>query len=543
MRITVDFDSKNFQRARRIGRALLVGGALAWPIWAIASQVGPIITFGPGMPIRAADMNQNFQAVVTAIDDTDNNEKALAAQVAPIPGEITALQGQATTLQTQSTALQTQVTTLQTQNTTLQTQVTTLQTQNSTLQTQVTTLQTALGGLKFQGRPDVTFNGTGAVPQSQVEFGTTRAAQIDANGKILTAGEDLNSQEMSLRRFNADGSADTTFNAAGPSPGLALSASVVGSGALGVGIVIDSSQRIFVAGTSNANSATGSVMTVWCFTSAGVLDTTFGPNGGYVTDTAGGTASDGYGIAIDSSSGKIVVVGESDTGTTKSMAAWRFNTDGTLDTTFGSPNGFLTTLGAGSPTWGQAVLVDGSGNIVITGTTTSASNNPLIVWRFTTTGAVDTSFNASANPPGFLFETPFGSGGIGNALALDGSGRIVVAARTSNFGGAVFRILGTGPNAGTLDPTFALGIGWLLNLTETAAGSLTGVGFDANGRILVAGYDNSGAIVERVSAIGPDGSGLVSQAQAFGLVIDGQGRLVVAGETQAHEAVFRFLAQ
>jgi uncharacterized delta-60 repeat protein len=530
MRILIDFDSKNFRRVRRAGRALIVGGALAVPLWSIASQVGPIVgpmvTFSPGQGIRASDFNQNFQALATAVGTTDNKVTSLSGQVASLPGAIAALQGQVTTLQTQNT---------------------TLQSQNNTLQQQ---LQAFKFGLKFQGELDPTFNGTGAVVQGDLGF--TWAATLDANGKILTAGEDLTLGAMTLRRFNTDGSVDTTFNPTGPSPGLATYTPPPGcvGPPVGYALAVDQMGRIDVAGVSSRT-----LMTVWRFSSAGVLDptfghvdTTYGPQG--FVDTALGNSAVGNGIAIDAS-GNAVVVGQTTTGPTASLAVWRITSTGQLDTTFGGSGGggggFVTDVGKGSPAEGSAVVIDASGNIVVAGTSTDSTTTPtseMTIWRYVGTGGLtgllDSTFNAST---GFLAITPNGVGASGYALALDGSGGIVVAGGSSANGGTVCRVT----NAGTLDTSFGLGTGYFVNLTSQTTGNLRGVAFDASGRILVAGIDGntSGAIVERIGAFGQDGSALGPlQSQGYGLVVDGQGRLIVPGAVSGpHEAVFRFAAQ
>jgi hypothetical protein len=68
MKITLEVDLKTLRRF--VGIALFAA-VLAVPVSVIGSQVGTLITFQAGTTIKAADVNANFQAVATAIDDND----------------------------------------------------------------------------------------------------------------------------------------------------------------------------------------------------------------------------------------------------------------------------------------------------------------------------------------------------------------------------------------------------------------------------------------------------------------------------------------
>src|SRR3954447_6080876 len=81
--------------------------------------------------------------------------------------------------------------------------------------------------------------------------------------------------------------------------------------------------------------------------SAGDLDPTFGSGGKVVTSL--GTSQDWASAVAIQGDGKAVVVGESVQGTASDLAVARYNTDGTLDASFGSggrastflPDGFV----------------------------------------------------------------------------------------------------------------------------------------------------------------------------------------------------------
>ncbi len=199
-------------------------------------------------------------------------------------------------------------------------------------------------------------------------------------------------------------------------------------------------------------SCNGSSSTTPTSTS-GKLDTTFNSGGtlpGTVT-TSFGTGIYDYGnaLAIDSS-GKIVVAGKSYNAGIVYFALARYNTDGTLDTSFGSGGIVTTSFGDGSDDEANAVAIDGSGNIVVAGFSYDSSSSSYLfaVARYTTEGVLDTTFNSNG-----LVTTAIGAGGNDRAygIAIDGNGNIVAAGfsydSSGNYLFAVARYTASGVNA------------------------------------------------------------------------------------------------
>src|SRR5207247_1649268 len=90
--------------------------------------------------------------------------------------------------------------------------------------------------------------------------------------------------------------------------------------------------------------------------------------------------------------GKIVVAGYSYNGSNDDFAVARYNTDGTLDTSFDG-DGKLTTPFGGSDDIGFAVAIQGDGKIVVVGRTFNGSNWDFAVARYNADGSLDTSFD------------------------------------------------------------------------------------------------------------------------------------------------------
>ncbi len=124
---------------------------------------------------------------------------------------------------------------------------------------------------------------------------------------------------------------------------------------------------------------------------AGRLDTDF--NGqGWVThhDAAGGNGYDTGGIVSDDSGGKIVVAGKSlSEDYDEDIAIWRYNHDGSLDTSFGAVGnkcGWVThnsAAGGNSSESCNSMVFDSDGKIVLVGSSKNASgNSDMVIWRY-----------------------------------------------------------------------------------------------------------------------------------------------------------------
>jgi uncharacterized delta-60 repeat protein len=158
----------------------------------------------------------------------------------------------------------------------------------------------------------------------------------------------------------------------------------------------------------------------------GTLDTSFG-NQGTLDDSigAGVYAAALYPIAGTPNDGKIVTV-EAGTNT---WQLTRFNTDGSLDTSFGNAGEVVTQVG-GVP---QYVTIDASGRIVAAGYTNINNAHTAELARFNPDGTLDTSFGS-----GGVVVTAFGTSSVPEAAAIypnagtANDGKIVVVGNSNN---------------------------------------------------------------------------------------------------------------
>jgi uncharacterized delta-60 repeat protein len=172
---------------------------------------------------------------------------------------------------------------------------------------------------------------------------------------------------------------------------------------------------------------------------AGTLDPKFG-KGGIVT-----TANTGANAGALQGDGKIVVAGSIATNQNQEQPGLlRYNSDGTLDSGFGTGGKVLIAGNNAGPAFAVAVQTDGK---ILAA---APANLALTVFRFNNNGSVDSTFGSNgttAIQPGELFLAP-ASGGI----ALEPDGRILVATGHNEGGGQriVARLLANGQ----LDSTF-----------------------------------------------------------------------------------------
>ena len=133
-------------------------------------------------------------------------------------------------------------------------------------------------------------------------------------------------------------------------------------------------------------------------TAAGAIDTCFGTNGTVTTDI---TADRDYSRALAlQSDGKIVVAGISGYSATAANADFtvvRYNTDGSLDTTFDGDGIVITDIGPGTndDDYCRGMAIQPDGKIIIGGRSfLSTTTYGLVAVRYNSDGSLDTTFDS-----------------------------------------------------------------------------------------------------------------------------------------------------
>lgn len=119
------------------------------------------------------------------------------------------------------------------------------------------------------------------------------------------------------------------------------------------------------------------------------LDPTFG-TGGIVSTTIQGNGASGHSVAIQSD-GKIVMVGET---ATYQGSVVRFNTDGTLDDSFGT-GGTVLIPKIGNHDYLLDVAIDAEGKIVAAGNSNTFTGYDIIIVRLNSDGTLDNTLGGS----------------------------------------------------------------------------------------------------------------------------------------------------
>ena len=326
------------------------------------------------------------------------------------------------------------------------------------------------------GSLDGTFGTGGEVTTS---FGGTNdealAVALQANGKIIAVGyTNAGAYRFALARYNGDGSLDGSFGTAGQ-----VTTSFGGFDLAGP-VALQDDGKIVAAGVASGRFALARYET------DGSLDPTFG-TAGQVTTSFGGTYDEASSVALQGD-GKIVAAGSTENGVgSAQFALARYDSDGSLDGTFGT-SGKVTTSFAGKD-YANAVTVQGDGKIVAAGiagpsscpSLPCGSGNLFALARYNTDGRLDPTFGTAGQ-----VTTSFGgTDDQALSIALQGDGKIVAAGFTWNGSTTRFALARYDAD-GSVDATFGTGG----EVTTTFGGTndeVLAVALQGDGKIVAAG--------------------------------------------------------
>ncbi len=294
------------------------------------------------------------------------------------------------------------------------------------------------GAIAAPGDLDLSLSGDGK-QRTDFGFGNSRVAAVayQPDGKIVAVGfanrPGTSGIDFALARYNPNGSLDPSFSGDGKqtthfgfrSRGAANGVALQSDGKI---VAVGSAGRDFALARYNPN---------------GTLDPSFSGDGKQTTDF--GANDDARGVALQGD-GKIVVAGNGgSTGTSIDFALARYNTNGSLDTSFSGDGKQKTDFGDSDRASG--VAVQGDGKIVAVGETT-AGDGDFALARYNTNGSLDTSFSGDGKQT-----TNFGGSDRARGMALQGDGKIVAVGGTSAGDGEF--ALARYTTGGSLDTSFS----------------------------------------------------------------------------------------
>ena len=335
----------------------------------------------------------------------------------------------------------------------------------------------AVARYNTNGSLDASFgtHGVASVHFSSDEADRFADVAIQPNGGIIVGGsEDIgNYTYFILVRFKSDGTPDTDFNRNASNVWWAFHEARFNSARA---VVVQGDGKIIMSGVMQDNIGPEQWTTLARFNSDGSLDPTFGVGGGAQTAIANFQVNQSA-LAVQAD-GKILAVGTSfpESGTDNvpdDLGVARFNANGSLDTTFGGTGVVISDFG--NDEYGNDVSTQADGKIVVAGRSTGAAG--LLLVRYNYDGSLDSSFGANGRVVTGA-GTDIQSGG---GAAIQPDGKILVAG-AGNGNVALARFTSTSRNATLVTLTLrsqATNDGWLL---ESSENSNVGGWFDKLGR-------------------------------------------------------------
>ena len=356
-------------------------------------------------------------------------------------------------------------------------------------------LDMAVARYNLDGTLDRTFGGSG---EALAGLGRALAVQVQPDGKVVAAGYAYGSswESFEVVRFNPDGTLDASFG----SSGKVITGFSRGSSDIGEAMVLQADGKIVVAGETKPTKTTYEDLALMRYNANGTLDTSFGLGGKVsmrfaspiqpsIDPRSVNLAFDPNTSPLDPNSGKLVVVAQLQS--PAGAVAVRFNTNGTLDTTFGTNHAGYVNLG--TPTY-PSVAVQSDDRIVVAGTVNNlqTGNDDVGLDRLNPDGRLDASFGT-----GGVVVTPTPSYEFAMALRIQPDGKIVVGgSQTSDGTPGNNALMAARYNAnGSLDASFGVnGFATAAPGTSSSgyAAKAQGLALEPDGRIIVAGGSYTG---------------------------------------------------
>lgn len=370
------------------------------------------------------------------------------------------------------------------------------------------------------------YNSAGVLQTTQTFSGeiSPAAMAVQSDGKILVAGTEYpgNDSDFVVYRILTNDTLDTTFDGDGKKY-----VDFGGEEQL-CAIALQSDGKILAGGNRGADLAIARL------NSNGTLDSTFDTDGKITTDSG---EEDTFNALAIQSDGKIVAGFRLSPGTEIDMAVIRYNTNGSVDNSFGASGIAIANISSFDVPSGLTIQTDGK--ILQSGYVLATSLDFAVV-RYNTNGTFDTTFSGD----GKFYADFAGQGDAPYAVAIQADGKILIVGVTQQSG-PYYPLLLRITTAGVPDTTFD-GDGFLMPLS-TAPGFEPCIAFQTDGKIVLGGSISDGNdtddLVQRLTTTGAadttfDGDGMLTREQTgpaddifADAVIQKSSRIVAAGQT------------
>jgi uncharacterized delta-60 repeat protein len=298
---------------------------------------------------------------------------------------------------------------------------------------------------------------------------------IQADGKLVLAGYAFNGSyyDFALARYNNNGSLDSTFGLNGIVITSFGKTSIIYSSAF------ESDGKIIAVGCLGSPYSPGKNIFALCrYNIDGHLDETFGTGGKVLTEL--GSVDDVAKSVKIRKNGKIVVCGWSYKGLEPNFALVQYNYDGTLDETFGNEGSIVTSIPLTSSAWSLAI--QNNEKIIVVGDSYDGLHENFTLVRYNSNGAIDTLFGSKGS-----VVTKIGQGdNSARAVNLQLDGKILVSGYSLDSNLKKDFALVRYDSIGNLDESFGLKGIVTTNITPFDDLGYSSI-IQANGKIIIGG--------------------------------------------------------
>ena len=332
------------------------------------------------------------------------------------------------------------------------------------------------------GSLDATFGNNGIVITAIGQHSLASAVALQDDGKIVVVGEGQLSQGQSFAvvRYNANGSLDSSFGNGG------VVTTLISTRGFLTDIAIQPDGKIVASGNATIPGGIGGVTTttVARYNTDGSLDVTFDGDGVTQAIPPGSgfpVAGIPWGVALQQDQ-KIVVAGDCDLGALTDFCVSRYNSDGSLDSTFDGDGIAITSFDAVFGSSARDVLIQPNGKILAAGVRFVESGAEAVLARYNDDGSRDILFDGDGRVITATSQLRIA------AIALQSGGKILAVGDSSD--GSVLRITVLRYHVdGTLDNTFGNG-GIVTTPIGTLGGNGNAIAVQPDGNIVVGGLAN-----------------------------------------------------
>ncbi|APV50815.1 hypothetical protein BWI17_14630 [Betaproteobacteria bacterium GR16-43] len=373
------------------------------------------------------------------------------------------------------------------------------------------------------GSRDTSFGAAGlAAVDALSQYVNASAVALQPDGGILLAGSD---GTVMVLRLDAQGVLDTTFGTGGRAPTRDATNYCLASS-----LAIQPDGRIVGAGGGYSSAPSFQAQAAFCVVRlmpTGALDPAFATGGIAITNFRAGPVLDHASTVAIAPDGKIVVAGtaQSSASHPDRWAMARYNTDGTLDASFG--NAGLVASGLPHPDAdgvAKSIALLADGRILLGGNAFLLNDfgNVGYVARYSATGGLDPTFGDA----GFARAGPY----FLNAIGLAAGGKIAVA---GNHGLSLeaARLLADG----SVDTSFGVqGVAHAIPYADSGPSTISALLARPDGKLVVIGSGSASPFVVQLNASGgPDVSfgagGRVSPPMSsFRSALQADGKILLA---------------